>query len=153
MQESVPDLLARGSAFAVPCRSNIRSRIRNLTLNPKCWYEVHSAELWAFIHSLRALQPFVGPWPLLEFRNLFYTVFRIPWTSDQPVARPLPTHRTTQTQNKRTQASMLWVGLEPTTRAGEGSSCLRPRGHYNSTVVSNSYMKNTEQVSLAATLC
>jgi hypothetical protein len=24
-------------------------------------------------HSSMALQPFVGPWPLLQFRNLFYT--------------------------------------------------------------------------------
>jgi hypothetical protein len=38
----------------------------------------------------------------------------IPWMGDQPVARPLPTHRTTQTQNKRTQTSMLRVGFEPT---------------------------------------
>jgi hypothetical protein len=49
-----------------------------------------------------ALQPFVGTWPLLQFRNLFYTDGRTPRTSDQPVARPLPTHRATQTQNKRT---------------------------------------------------
>jgi hypothetical protein len=34
---------------------------------------------------------------------------------DQPVARPLPTHRTTQTQNKRTQTPMLRVGFGPTT--------------------------------------
>jgi hypothetical protein len=53
-----------------------------------------------FIHSSMALQPFVGPWPL-QFRNLFYTDGRTPLTSDQPVARPLPTQRTTQTQNKR----------------------------------------------------
>jgi hypothetical protein len=32
----------------------------------------------------------------------------------QPVARSLPTHRTTQTQNKRTQTSMPQVGFEPT---------------------------------------
>jgi hypothetical protein len=32
---------------------------------------------------------------------------------DQPVARPLPTHRTTQTQNKGTQTFMPWVGFEP----------------------------------------
>jgi hypothetical protein len=25
----------------------------------------------SFIHSSMALQPFVGPWPLLQFRNLF----------------------------------------------------------------------------------
>jgi hypothetical protein len=38
------------------------------------------------------------------FSFLFlYIVGRTPWTGYQPVARPLPTHRTTQTQNKRTQ--------------------------------------------------
>jgi hypothetical protein len=56
----------------------------------------------SFIHSSMALQPFVGPWPLLQFRNLLYTVGRTPWTGGQPVARPLLTHRTTQTQNERT---------------------------------------------------
>jgi hypothetical protein len=61
-----------------------------------------------------ALQPFVGPWPPLQFRNLFYTVGRNPWTSDQPVARPLPTHKTPQTQNKHTQTSMPRVGFEST---------------------------------------
>jgi hypothetical protein len=38
---------------------------------------------------------------------------RTPWTSDQSVAMPLPTHRTTRTQNKHTQTSMSWVGFEP----------------------------------------
>jgi hypothetical protein len=56
------------------------------------------------------LQPLVGPWPLLQFRNLFYTAGRTPWTGDQPVATPLPTHRTTQTQNKRIyRHSSLWT--------------------------------------------
>jgi hypothetical protein len=32
---------------------------------------------------------------------------------NQPVARPLPAHRTTQTQNKRTQTSMPQVEFEP----------------------------------------
>jgi hypothetical protein len=45
---------------------------------------------------------------------ILYTVGRTPWTGDQPVARPLPTHRTTQTPNKRTEASMSRVGFEPT---------------------------------------
>jgi hypothetical protein len=49
----------------------------------------------------RDLQPFVGPWPLFSFLTL-YTVGRTPWTWDQLVARPLPIHRITQTQNKRT---------------------------------------------------
>jgi hypothetical protein len=33
---------------------------------------------------------------------------------DQPVPRPLPTHRTTQTQNKRTQTAMPRMGFETT---------------------------------------
>jgi hypothetical protein len=33
---------------------------------------------------------------------------------DQPVARQLSTHRTTQTHNKHTQTSMPRVGYEPT---------------------------------------
>jgi hypothetical protein len=61
-----------------------------------------------------ALQPFVGTWPLFQFLNL-YTVGIIPWTGDQSVARALPTHRTTQTQNKSKQISMPRVGFEPTT--------------------------------------
>jgi hypothetical protein len=48
----------------------------------------------SFIHSSMALQPFVEPWPLLRFRNLFYTDGTTPWTSDLPIARPIPTHRT-----------------------------------------------------------
>jgi hypothetical protein len=43
------------------------------------------------------------------------TVGRTPWTGDQPVARPLRTHRTTQTQNKRTKTSIPRVGFESTT--------------------------------------
>jgi hypothetical protein len=56
--------------------------------------------------------------PLLDLDRfssflILYTVGR-----DQPVARPLPTHRTTQTQ-KRTQTSMPWEGFEPTISAFE----------------------------------
>jgi hypothetical protein len=65
-----------------------------------------------------ALQTFVGPWPLLQFLDL-YTVGRTPWTGDQPVARPLPTHRTTQTQT-----SMLWVGFEHTIPAIERENAV-----------------------------
>jgi hypothetical protein len=32
---------------------------------------------------IMALQPFVAPWPLFQFRNL-YTVVRTSWTVDQP---------------------------------------------------------------------
>jgi hypothetical protein len=69
-------------------------------------------EAFSFFLSLWLYSPF-GPWPLFQFLNP-YTVGRTPWTRDQPVARPLPAHRTTQTQNKRTQTSMSRVGFEPT---------------------------------------
>jgi hypothetical protein len=39
--------------------------------------------------------------------------------SDQPVVRPLPIHRTIQTQNKHTQTSMPRVGFESTILASE----------------------------------
>jgi hypothetical protein len=45
-----------------------------------------------------ALQPF-GTLLLFQFLNL-YAVRRAPWTGDQPVAKPLPTHKTKQKHNK-----------------------------------------------------
>jgi hypothetical protein len=75
-----------------------------------------------------ALQLFVGPWTPFQFLDLlhnwqalgrffnfliFYTVDRTPWRGDQPVARPLQSHRTARTQNRRTQISMFQVGFEP----------------------------------------
>jgi hypothetical protein len=51
---------------------------------------------------------------------ILYTVGRTPWTGDQPVTRPLPTHRTIQTQNKSTQTSMPRLGFEPTIPAFGG---------------------------------
>jgi hypothetical protein len=75
-----------------------------------------------FIHTFS--QSFIRQWlyssllgPALFF-SLFISVYtdgRTPWTSDQHVARPLPTHRTTQTQNIHSHKhTCLWVGFEPT---------------------------------------
>jgi hypothetical protein len=58
-----------------------------------------------------ALQPFLGPW----------TLFQFPWTGDQPVARPLPTHRTTQTQNKRIQYRHPCLNWDSTPRSQRSS--------------------------------
>jgi hypothetical protein len=56
-----------------------------------------------FIHSFISGSTALG-WALAssQFPNLFYADGRTPWTSDQPVARPLPKHTTTQTQYKGT---------------------------------------------------
>jgi hypothetical protein len=63
---------------------------------------------------------------------ILYIVGRTAWTGNQPVARTLPTHRTTKTQNKRIQTSVPSVGFEPMIPAFERAktgSCLRPCGH------------------------
>jgi hypothetical protein len=74
-----------------------------------------------------ALQPFVGPCPLFQFLDLLYTVGRTPWMGDQPVTRPLPAHRTPQTQNKCTQTSMPQVGFESTIPAFEQTKTVQGR--------------------------
>jgi hypothetical protein len=75
-----------------------------------------------------ALQPLVGPWPLLQFRNLFYTVGRTPWKRDQLVARSLPTHRTTQyiihAHNSDIHALSGIRTRDPKVRENEDNSCL-----------------------------
>jgi hypothetical protein len=58
---------------------------------------------------------------------ILYTVGRNPSMGDQPIARPLPTHKTTNRINSQT--SIPRVGFEPTIRANEDILCLRPRGN------------------------
>jgi hypothetical protein len=60
------------------------------------------------------LQPFVGPWPLFQFLNLFTQFVRLlVWGIRPSQGRYLHTEQ--HTQNKRTQTSMPEVGFEPTT--------------------------------------
>jgi hypothetical protein len=65
-----------------------------------------------------------GPWPFFQFLNP-YTVGWFPWTGDQPVLRPIPTHTATQAQNKRMQTSMPRVGFESTIPAFERAALDR----------------------------
>jgi hypothetical protein len=71
-----------------------------------------------------ALPAHSGPWCLIQFRNHFFTHGRSPRTSDQPVARPLPKHRITQTQNKHIHTSNIhaFSGIrthDPSVRASD----------------------------------
>jgi hypothetical protein len=99
---------------------SVTPELSNILGNPKVDYHVYkspplvcilsqvnpvdhhciSLKFHLFINGTTAF--FGEPWSLLQFRNLFYTDCRIPWTSDQPVARQLPTQRTTQTHKKHT---------------------------------------------------
>jgi hypothetical protein len=94
-------------SFAI--RYTYRSALNNVTHReiPKIWFRRLVLELSLCVYS-----------SLLDLAHFFtflflYTVGRTPWTGDQPVARPLPTHRAAQTQNKRTQTSTSGVGFEP----------------------------------------
>jgi hypothetical protein len=96
-----------------------------------------------------------GPWPLIQFRNHFFTDGGTPWTSDQPVARPLPKHRTTQTQNKRIHTPNIH-GLsgirahDSSVWAGEDSSILRSRGYRDR--LASERAKTVHSLDLAATV-
>jgi hypothetical protein len=60
------------------------------------------------------LQPFVGPWPLFQFLDLFkQSVGLFQWGISQPQGLYLHTGQH-KTQNKSTQTSMPGMGLEPT---------------------------------------
>jgi hypothetical protein len=82
---------------------------------------------------LRLYSPLLGPGRFLNFLIL-YTV-SLQDSLNRGSARrkaALPAHRATQTQNKRTQYIHAWSGIRihnPSVRATEDSSCLRPRGH------------------------
>jgi hypothetical protein len=85
-----------------------------------------------YLFSL-ALQPPLGPGLCFQFHDHF-TDGRTPWTSDQPVARLLPKHRTTQTQNKHMHTRNIHAlcGIrthDPSFRASEDSTWLRPLGY------------------------
>jgi hypothetical protein len=85
-----------------------------------------------FIFFLLALQP---PWTLapdFQFHDHF-TDDRTPWASDQLIARPLPKHTTAQTQNNHIHVpnTSVLCGIrtnDPSFRASEDSTCLRPLG-------------------------
>jgi hypothetical protein len=64
--------------------------------------------MYAYIGHRASVTRFV----LLQSPNS-KTVGRTPWTGNQPAVRAQPTHRTTQTQNKRRQTSTLSVGFKP----------------------------------------
>jgi hypothetical protein len=85
----------------------------------------------SFIDPSMALQPFVGPWPLLHFRNLFYTDGKTPWTNAQSVARRTYTQDNTNRINAHRNVHEL-SGIrnyDPSVRARADSSRPSPRGH------------------------
>jgi hypothetical protein len=87
--------------------------------------------LLLFIHSSMALQPFAGPWSLLQFRNLFLHRRYVSLDEWSARRKPLPEHWTTQTQNKRIDRHALSRirTHDLCVRASLDSSCFKPHGH------------------------
>jgi hypothetical protein len=77
-------------------------KVQNIEV-PYNFYNKHPScttnnEIYVLLFPLLWLySPLLGLDRFFNFSSL-YTVGRIPWTGDQAVARPLPTHRTTQTE-------------------------------------------------------
>jgi hypothetical protein len=68
-------------------------------------------------------------WTLAVFQFLnLYAVSRTLYTGDQPVARPLHTQGTAQTQNKRIQTSMHRLRFETTITVFERAKTFRALG-------------------------
>jgi hypothetical protein len=78
-----------------------------------------------------ALQPFLGPWPVLQFRNLFYTTVGLLGRVISPSqGRYLHKRQHKHRINAHTDIYDL-SGIRthnPSVRASEDSSCFRPRG-------------------------
>jgi hypothetical protein len=94
--------------------------------------------LYATIHS--SIHSFIHQWlhsPLFCSGLFFsFVIFshkdgRIPWTGDQPVARPLPTHRTTEPQNKRTNRHpcLEWDSNPRSQRSSERKQFMPQSAH------------------------
>jgi hypothetical protein len=80
------------------------------------WSDCRCGQEDSFIHSFIhqwLYSPLLGPDRVFSF-VIIYTVSWTPWTGDQSVASPLPTHTTAQTQIKCTLVSMSRVGFELT---------------------------------------
>jgi hypothetical protein len=79
-----------------------------------------------------ALQPFVGPWPLLQFHYFFtQTVGLLGRVISPSQGLYLHTGQHKHRINVYTNIHAL-IGIrthDPSVRASEDSSCLRPRGH------------------------
>jgi hypothetical protein len=75
----------------------------------------YDGHLWRFVLSHLLCTLLYSHLERLQFFILLTlcTIGRTPWTKDQSIAEPLPTHRTAQTQNNCTKNSMSLVGIEP----------------------------------------
>jgi hypothetical protein len=100
----------------------------------------------------------LGPWPLVFLFRQHFTDGRTPWMSDQLVARPLPKHRTSQTQNKHRRIPNIRAlyGIrthDPGLLASEGSTCLGLRGYCDQQAKHIAYINRHENIYYSLSQC
>jgi hypothetical protein len=105
---------------------NVFERRMTILIQRSYYHYSYSYSYYYFvINSSRA---HFGPWPLFSvYWN--YTVDRNPWVGDEPVARPLPTHRAHRI-NAHRHPCLTWdSNLRPQVFRGRNSLYNRPLGH------------------------
>jgi hypothetical protein len=106
------------STWSFPISSYLLAYLKKNPINSRLINSDRMAEILQPLILLISLWLYSPSDPARFFSFLIlYTVRRTPWTGDQPFVRPLPTERTTQTQNKSTHTCMPRVAFEPTTAA------------------------------------
>jgi hypothetical protein len=120
--------------WKIKLEENIKMDLRDGFAREACGTASGSCSVAGFccfflLFFLMALQPL---WALgsFQFPDLF-KIGRTSWSNDQLVARPLPKHKTAQTQNKHIYTPNIYArsGIrthDQSVRASEDSSCLRP---------------------------
>jgi hypothetical protein len=90
------------------------------------------------------LYSLLDPGRFIRF-SILYTVGRTPWTGDQSVKRPLPTHSTKQADKKRTQTHMPRVRFEPTIPVFERAKTVHAFGRAG-TVIGEAQLCSTLKI-------
>jgi hypothetical protein len=108
---------------------------------------VSSLAVWG---QLSLLIPYGVEVFICFFHFDYFTGGSTPWMSDKLFRRSLPTHKTTQTQNKHIHIPNIHAlcGIrthDPSFRASEDSSCFRPLGYLVRRQVSNP-CKTTDKI-------
>jgi hypothetical protein len=97
------------------------------------WIFTETIEMSLNIRSLVALELFPGPWPLLQFRNLFLQGWwdsLDDWSACRKAATYTQANKKAKNKRKHRHPWLEWnSNLRPSVRISEDCSCLRPRGY------------------------
>jgi hypothetical protein len=125
-------LATRSGASNCPFVQQLSGTSTYIVLRASSLQPVSSPQLKA-VHTEHATYPFLLCLTVSRsfFHFDYFTDGRTPWTSDQPVARPLSKHWTTQTQNKRIHIPNIHAlcGIRTHYSGFRASTSLRPLGY------------------------